>query len=376
MRKVIIASMDQEISVAGVKKSLISALLAADDWRASDRYDAAILAIKVDGRNQENQQDMEPQYMPFAILDNVCDKNKIEALNAKDDLTDIEKIQEFDTLKLQRLLKSVKNDMFCPKNDPTDSTKPFRLPPDCFNLRKYLSHLPWPPAKYAAFHIRIQLYEKEACQWLNTYKIEEFPTYLQLHVDPPNPPVEPQQMLFQYSKKKADAIRESYAQLQFSIGDDNIKPFQGLKLHLATKTPAAFAEKFSKDDLFMSLQTERAFMGQIYNQAESIHTPEAYKAVLRLMDVENMVKRAMIKAFLILLAMLEDPESQSVDKDMLVADWKRTFKEKVVMLFTTSFVLSADKGFINGEIFARSVNKSYHMKRMVLDHLIKANNTV
>ena len=94
-------------------------------------------------------------------------------------------------------------------------------------------------------------------------------------------------------------------------------------------------------------------MGQIYNQAESIHTPEAYEAVLKLMDIEGLTKRMMMKSFLILLAMLEDPNSESVDLDMLVADWARTFKEKVVMLVVNSFIFSAHKDFLNGEIFAR-----------------------
>ena len=347
--------MHQEITVKGLTKHLVSALLAAEDMEVVDKYDVAVVAVKVDGRNEKGEHDTEAKYMPVALLDNLTDPERVKVLENRPELTEEEKVQEFNTLKLQRLLKSVRNDYFMPENDPLNKDQPFRLPPRFFNLRKYLSHLEWPPAKYAAFEIRIQLFERNACRVLSTYKEKEYSDAYKLDWIPTDPNAEPKRMLFRYTKKRADEIRQLYSELQFSIGEDSIRPFLGMKLNLISKTPAAFAERGTKDELFSSLSTERSFMGQIYNQAESVHTPDAYKSVLKLMDIEGLVKRAMIKSLLILLAMLEDDESQTVDKDILVADWKRTFKEKVVMLVVTTFVFSADKGFLNGEIFARSV---------------------
>ena len=347
------ASFQQEITVKGLEDSVASALMAAEDWITADQYDAAILSIKVDGRNKDGSQDPAARYMPIAFMDNVCNQQKIEAMSEKTELSDEEKVQAFNTIKLHRLMKSVKNEMIVPDNNPLEQSQPFRLPPSFFNLRKYLTYLKWPPAKYASFEIRIQLFDKPTCQWLSSYRSNDYPAGTELNWTPSDPSAAKKKTLFLRSEAKAKEIRALYEQLQFSIGDDSIRPFLGLKLRLMDKTPAAIAERFNKNDLFTSLQTERAFMGQIYNQAESIHTPEAYKAVIKLIDFEGLTKRMMIKAFLILLAMLEDPESETVDPDMLVTDWKRTFKEKIVMLLVNSFVLSAHKEFLNGEIFAR-----------------------
>ena len=38
-----------------------------------------------------------------------------------------------------------------------------------------------------------------------------------------------------------------------------------------------------------------------------------------------------------------------------MVEWCLTFKEKLVMLFVNSFLLSAEKEFLNGDIFKKSL---------------------
>ena len=254
IQKQIIASMDQEIRIDGLKQALVSALLAAVDWKTEDRYDLAVISIKADGRNEKDNRDPMEKYFPIAILDNLSDDQKKEKMASRSDLTDVEKIQEFETIKLQRLLKSLQNDLALVKSDIIHKDKPFRLPAECFNLRKLLSMLEWPPAQYASFEIKIQLFEKEACKSLDPYRAADFSEDSRLFWAPEDPDLEPKEMLFRYTAKRALEIREMHEQLTFNLGNDSIRPFKGLALRLATKTPAAFAEKFSKDDLYLSLK--------------------------------------------------------------------------------------------------------------------------
>ena len=85
IKKIVIASMHQEITVQGLAKHLISALLAAADMQVTDKYDAAVIGIKVDGRNEDGERETDAKYMPVAFLDNLTDSDKLKIMEQQFD---------------------------------------------------------------------------------------------------------------------------------------------------------------------------------------------------------------------------------------------------------------------------------------------------
>ena len=66
------------------------------------------------------------------------------------------------------------------------------------------------------------------------------------------------------------------------------------------------------DDFYSTLRTERAYVGQVFNQNDAINTPEAYKEILKLVDIKGIVQRLMIKSAIILLSQLEDTDPEDL----------------------------------------------------------------
>ena len=96
-------------------------------------------------------------------------------------------------------------------------------------------------------------------------------------------------------------------------------------------------------------------MGQVNTQSDSVRTPEAYKEILKLVDIKGIVQRLIIKSTLVLLAQMEASDPADTPVNDLIMDWCLSFKDKLVMLFVNSFLLSAEAEFVNGEIFQQSL---------------------
>ena len=48
--------------------------------------------------------------------------------------------------------------------------------------------------------------------------------------------------------------------------------------------------------------------------------------------------------------------STTLSMEQLLADFQRNFRNRIVMLFVSTFLLSCDKSFINGDIFNRAIH--------------------
>ena len=161
--------------------------------------------------------------------------------------------------------------------------------------------------------------------------------------------------LFTVKAEDVKTTMENYGDLHFPIGTDSFRPFQGMVFRLNQSIPKMLVGKVSLDNFYSNLRTERAFMGQIFHNTDSIRTPEAYKEILKLVDVKGIAQRLMIKSVLVMLARLEACDRQDLDPKELVLDWRVNFKEKIVMLLVNSFLLSAEKEFLDGSVFQESL---------------------
>ena len=241
--------------------------------------------------------------------------------------------------------------------DPLDKGNPYKIPPGFFHLQKYLENIKWPVNKYAPMDIKVTLFERRVCNRIDRVpEVDDaFPKWSRLDATNMLPAVQiPTNTVFTVDVSKIRQTMELYRKMKFSLGTDSVQPFEGMSLRILQQVPPILAKKLSMVDFFATLRTERAFMGQVFSQ-ESVRTPEAYKEILRLIDIEGLVKRLMLKSTLILLAQLEAADPQDTKPDELMSDWRHTFKEKLVMLFVNSFVFSADSQFLDGSIFQESL---------------------
>ena len=81
-----------------------------------------------------------------------------------------------------------------------------------------------------------------------------------------------------------------------------------MTLRILQAIPEVLAQKMTMDDFYSTLRTERAYLGQVFNQSDAINTPEAYKEILRLIDITGIAQRLMVKSALILLSQLEETD--------------------------------------------------------------------
>lgn len=245
------------------------------------------------------------------------------------------------------------------EEDPIVSDTSFRLPPKCFHLRQYLAAAKWALNKYAPLELKVTLFERRVARRIDDAgeTDEKFPKWSRLDTSNSIPNVfeENAKSLFKVKAADVKATMESYCELNFPIGTDNFRPFQGMVFRLNQSIPKILVGKVSLDNFYSSLRTERAFMGQIFHNTDSIRTPEAYKEILKLIDLTGIAQRLMVKSVLVLLARLEACDRQDLDPKDLIYDWQMNFKEKLVMLMVNSFLLSAEKDFLNGDIFKESL---------------------
>ena len=86
-----------------------------------------------------------------------------------------------------------------------------------------------------------------------------------------------------------------------------------MNIRLLQPVPEVLEHKMTMGDFYSTLRTERAYVGQIFNQSDAINTPEAYKEILKLTDITGIVQRQMIKSVCILLSQLEATDPQDLD---------------------------------------------------------------
>ena len=86
-----------------------------------------------------------------------------------------------------------------------------------------------------------------------------------------------------------------------------------MSLRMLQPIPEVLAQKMTMDDFYSTLRTERAYVGQVFNQTDAINTPEAYKEILKLVDIKGIAQRLMIKSALILLSQLEDTDPEDLE---------------------------------------------------------------
>ena len=186
---------------------------------------------------------------------------------------------------------------------------------------------------------------------------DQFPKWSRLDTTNANPPVfpTPKNSVFTVDVERVKQTAQIYREARFPLNEDSFQPFEGMVLRILQSVPPMLTNKFSMDDFYSTLRTERAFMGQVHSQMDSIKTPEAYKEILKLTDVKGVVQRLMIKSTLLLLAQLEALDPADTNLTELMLDWCIHFKEKLVMLFVNSFVFSADQDMLDGTLFQESL---------------------
>ena len=86
-----------------------------------------------------------------------------------------------------------------------------------------------------------------------------------------------------------------------------------MSLRMLQPIPEVLAQKMTMDDFYSTLRTERAYVGQVFNQTDAINTPEAYKEILKLVDIKGIAQRLMVKSALILLSQLEDTDPEDLE---------------------------------------------------------------
>ena len=243
--------------------------------------------------------------------------------------------------------------------DPLAENEPFRLPPKFFHLRKYLASAKWPLNQYAPLELKVTLFERRVARRIDDAgdTDKEFPKWSRLDTSNSIPNVfkADGKSLFTVKAKDVKTTMENFRNLNFPIGTDNFKPFEGMVFNLNQSVPRILVGKLALDDVYATLRTERAFMGQIFHNVDSIRTPEAYKEILKLIDLKGIAQRLMVKSTLALLARLADCDQQDINPYELMDDWRVNFKEKLVMLFVNTFLLSAEKEFLDGTIFQESL---------------------
>ena len=242
--------------------------------------------------------------------------------------------------------------------DPLKKGEKFQLPPAVFHFQRYLEMLKWPVNKYASLDIKVTLFERRICNQIDKIPTVEqkFPKWSRLDTSNTVPAIAiPANTVFTVDVTKHKATVELYKKLKFSVGTDNFQPFEGMVLRLTQAVPEVLHGRLSLDNFYGTLRTERALMGQVNTQSDSVRTPEAYKEILKLVDIKGIVQRLIIKSTLVLLAQMEASDPADTPVNDLIMDWCLSFKDKLVMLFVNSFLLSAEAEFVNGEIFQQSL---------------------
>ena len=148
---------------------------------------------------------------------------------------------------------------------------------------------------YASLQLRVTLFERSVCKRIDNVKNADktFPKWSRLDTSNSIPAVFPPAYANSIFNVNIDTVRETwdlYKELRFKVGDDAFKPFEGIRFNLTQSAPKFLADKLSIDDFFITLRTERAFIGQVYCQTDSIRTPEAYKEILKLTDIKVIFK--------------------------------------------------------------------------------------
>ena len=80
--------------------------------------------------------------------------------------------------------------------------------------------------------------------------------------------------------------------------------------------------------------------------------------VLKLADLKQIYQRLVVKATIMLISTLKETAKGGTTLTMtqLLTDFQKNFRSRIVVLFTSTFLLSCDPGFLNGQIFNNAIN--------------------
>ena len=76
--------------------------------------------------------------------------------------------------------------------------------------------------------------------------------------------------------------------------------------------------------------------------------------------MQQIYQRQVVKATIMLVSSVKEAaqSGSTLKMTQLIADFQRNFRTRIIMLFVSTFLLSCDEGFINGDVF----NKAIHIR--------------
>ena len=102
-----------------------------------------------------------------------------------------------------------------------------------------------------------------------------------------------------------------------------------MHIRILQPVPEVLAQKMTMGDFYSTLRTERAYVGQVFNQSDAINTPEAYKEILKLTDIKGIVQRLMIKSACILLSQLEAIDPQDLEPTEVIVKGPKKYLTEI-----------------------------------------------
>ena len=77
LNQAIIGSLSEESTIQDLTNAVLTTLILAEDLKILNKYTLGVVSVKLDGRNRENNPDIDPEYFALAIFDDFTDDQKV-----------------------------------------------------------------------------------------------------------------------------------------------------------------------------------------------------------------------------------------------------------------------------------------------------------
>ena len=78
LNQTIVGSLTEEATIQDLTDAILTTLMLAEDLKICSKYTLGVVSVKLDGRNRENNGDIDPEYFALAIFDDFTNDQKVK----------------------------------------------------------------------------------------------------------------------------------------------------------------------------------------------------------------------------------------------------------------------------------------------------------
>ena len=245
--------------------------------------------------------------------------------------------------------------------DPIETDKPteWTAPSVKMNLRHYLSKLKFPPRAHDPVRIQVHFYDQKACNAVDMVRKTDYPEWSAMNSSTTALNIFPvKNSVLGINEITLHKTIVAMEKTEWTLSPtDHFHPYTPMDFNFFNRVPAQLRGKIDENHIFDMLCNEKAFLSHVHARAHSANTPDAYLEILKIAPLKPIYQRMLVKAVMMLISTCKSAMlgQTPLTVSQLISDFRANFKSRMVMLYVTTFTLSVDKGFLNGDHFNRAM---------------------